>query len=171
MAALDQINLHVHPVYGEGNYSTLKIDGGYQEYAIVVPQRCEVIITRLTVPGESRETAVADMEALIATLDLACEVQIETPPPFYEPYLIDTDSPFAQSFTQAYQQQFSRQPPWTFMKGIADSNIYVAEGGIPTIILGPAGQGPHECDEYVEIDSLVPVAQVLHDCCLNYFGA
>lgn len=170
VAALDQLNLYVHPQYGKGNYATLKFEGGYQEYAIVVPEHCEVVITRLTVPGESRETAVADMEALIASLDLACAVTIETPPPFYDPYLIDTQSRFANSFTQAYRQQFKRVPEWKFGAGITDANIYVSEGHIPTITCGPTGKGMHECNEYVEIDTLVPVATMMRDCCVNYFS-
>ena len=170
IAALPKLNLRPHPVYGKGNYSTLKIEGGYKEYAIVVPERCEIIITRLTVPGENRQTALEDMHALVESLDLSCDVQIETPPPFYDPYLIETDSHFANSFTQAYRQQWVREPQWTFKQGITDGNIYVAEGNMPTITLGPAGNGAHECNEYCDISTLVPVAQVLHDCCVNYFA-
>jgi hypothetical protein len=43
-------------------HSTLKIEVGYKEYAIIVPESCEVVITRLTIPGESRDTAVADID-------------------------------------------------------------------------------------------------------------
>jgi acetylornithine deacetylase/succinyl-diaminopimelate desuccinylase-like protein len=45
----------------------------------------------------------------------------------------------------------------------------VAEGGMPAVSFGPDGGAAHECNEYVEIDSLVPLAQVLADSCLNYF--
>ena len=170
VAALDQLNLYDHPQFGKGNYSTLKFEGGYKEYAIVVPERCEVIITRLTVPGENRETAVADMQALVDSLDLDCRVTIETPPPFYDPYLIDTHSHFAQSFATAYHQTVGADPSYGFMMGITDGNIYVAEGNMPTITYGPLGNGAHECNEYAVIDSLVPVAQVLADCCVNYYA-
>ncbi len=170
IAALPELNLHVHPLYGQGNYSVLKIEGGYQEYAIVVPEHCEIIITRLTVLGENRETAVADMQSLIDSLDLNCEVTIETPAPFYDPYTIELDSHLVQSFTRAYQQKLNREPHWGFIRGITDANIYVAEGGIPTVNFGPAGKGLHQCNEYVEISSLEPVAQILHDSCVNYFS-
>lgn len=171
VAALDQLNLHAHPQYGKGNYSTLKFEGGYKEYAIVVPERCEVIITRLTVPGENRETAVSDMQALVDSLDLDCRVTIETPPPFYDPYLIDTDSHLANSFAAAYQKTVGSAPVYDFLWGITDANIYVAEGNMPTITYGPLGNGAHECNEYVVIDSLVPVAQVLANCCINYYSS
>ena len=64
---------------------------------------------------------------------------------------------------------FGSQPTFAFKRGISDANIYVTEGGIPTIVYGPNGRGVHERNEYVEIDSLVPVAQVLADSCINYF--
>lgn len=169
VAALSQLNLYEHPAHGRGNYSTLKFAGGYQEYAIVVPERCEVIITRLTVPGENRASAVADMQVLIDSLDLDCEVIIETPAPFYEPYLIDENSPFVDDFKSAYEGVIGRPPVCGFGRGITDGNIYVAEGGIPTITFGPRGYGPHECNEYVEIDSLVPVAQVFAETVINFF--
>ena len=170
IAALPQLHLLNHPEYGQGNYSVLKVEGGYQDYAIVVPERCEIIITRLTVPGENRATALADMQALIKSLDLNCEVTIETPAPFYDPFTIEPDSHFAQSFASAYQGQFKHEPAWGFIRGITDANIYVAEGGIPTINFGPAGKGLHQCNEYVEISSLEPVARILYDSCVNYFS-
>lgn len=169
VAALEQLPLFEHPEYGRGNTSTLKIEGGYQQYAIVVPEHCEVIITRLTVPGESRESAAADMRQLIDSLDLDCEVTIETPPPFYEPYVIDTDSSLARAFRQAHESVTGAAPMFDFLTGITDANIYVAEGNIPTIMYGPSGGGAHECNEYVEIDSLAPVAQVFAESCVQYF--
>ncbi|MEM7800086.1 MAG: M20/M25/M40 family metallo-hydrolase [Chloroflexota bacterium] len=168
VAALEQLNIGSHPEYGAGNYSTLKIDGGYQEYAIVVPERCEIIITRLTIPGENRETALKDMQDLVASLHLACEVEIETPPPFYDPYTISRATPFAQTFDSVYAQVVGQAPHYRFLQGITDANIYVAEGGIPTINFGPLGAGPHEKDEYVEIDSLVPVARVFAETTARY---
>ena len=171
VAALEEMNMVVHPQYGKGNYSTLKFEGGYKEYAIVVPEYCEVIITRLTVPGENRQTALTDMRALIDTLNLDCDVQIETPAPFYDPYLIDTTTHLAQSFNSAYEKVIGVQPTYGFMKGITDANIYVAQGGIPTFTFGPSGNGAHECNEYVTISSLEPVTQVLIDTCVNYFAS
>ena len=170
VAALDRLHIGSHPEYGSGNYSTLKIDGGYQEYAVVVPERCEIIITRLTVPGENRDSAFADMQALIDSLDLASDVTLETPPPFYDPYLIDLDTPFVQSFNQSYANTLGKEPHYGFVKGITDANIYVAEGGIPTINFGPSGAGAHECNEYVEIDSLEQVARIFAETAVGYLS-
>ena len=150
VAALGQLDIASHPEYGAGNYSTLKFEGGYKEYAIVVPERCEVVITRLTIPGETRVSAEKQMRDLIDSLNLASTVTIETPPPFYEPYLIEQSGAFFDSFTAAYQSVIGQTPTFNFGTGITDANIYVAEGNIPTITFGPRGNGAHEADEYVE---------------------
>ena len=112
LAALDQLKIGQHPEFGSGNYSTLKVDGGYKEYAVVVPETCEIIISRLTVPGETRATAMADMRALIDSLDLACDVTIETPPPFYEPYALERDTPLMHTFIDTYREVVGQPPQW-----------------------------------------------------------
>ncbi len=169
VAALGQLNMKVHPKYGTGNYSTLKFEGGYKEYAIVVPERCEVVITRLTVPGETKEGLLNDMYQLVDSLNLACEVQIETPDPFYESYLIDDNSDLMAQFNAAYADVIGQAPAYNFGTGITDANIYVPEGNIPTITFGPRGNGAHEAGEYVEVDSLVPVAQVYAETVKRFF--
>ncbi|TRO53546.1 M20 family peptidase, partial [Candidatus Bathyarchaeota archaeon] len=51
----------------KGNYSTLKIEGGYKVYSVVVPAECRFEVNRLTVPGETVESVIKDMENLIAS--------------------------------------------------------------------------------------------------------
>lgn len=161
VAALDRLPLGSHPLLGRANYSTLKIDGGYREYAVVVPEHCEVIVTRLLVPGETRELAVRQLEELIAALQLQSTVVVETPPPSYQAFALDPDSAAVGAFRASYQQVHGRDPVLAGMLGIADNNIYVAEGGIPTIAHGPRGAGLHEAGEYVEVASLEPCVDVL----------
>lgn len=163
VSALADLPLGEHPLLGRANYCTLKIDGGYREYAVVVPERCEVIVTRLLVPGETREGAVQELEAVIAGLGLRSTVTVETPPPFYSAYALDPDSPAVRHFRAAYEARLGRAPSLAGMLCIVDGNIYVAEGHIPTIAFGPRGQGLHEAQEYVELDTVDPVVDVLVD--------
>lgn len=169
VAALAQLKIGEHALFGRGNYSTLKFEGGYKEYAVVVPEHCEVIITRLTVPGESVATAVSDMQALVDSLNLASQVTIETPPPFYEPYLLAETSPIFQAFNPSYTEVMSQAAHFTPQKGITDSNIYVAEGDIPTIVFGPRGSGAHEAGEYVDIETLEPTTSVYVQTAVRFF--
>jgi succinyl-diaminopimelate desuccinylase len=54
LVKLNQLPLKYHPDFGRGNYSTLKIEGGYGEiYSVIVPAIARVEINRLLVPGET----------------------------------------------------------------------------------------------------------------------
>jgi acetylornithine deacetylase/succinyl-diaminopimelate desuccinylase-like protein len=77
IANLRGLRFRRHPDFGEGNTCTLKIEGGYQVYSVVVPSQCRFEVNRLLVPGESAETAIEDMERLVASLHLTAEVEIE----------------------------------------------------------------------------------------------
>ncbi len=168
--ALGRLPLGRHPLLGQATAVTLKIDGGYREYAVVVPERCEIVITRLLVPGETKDLAVRQLRDLIDGLGLAAKVTIETPEPFYEPYELDPASRAVRAFAAAYESRLGRPPALGGLLCIVDGNIYVAEGGIPTIAFGPRGQGLHECQEYVELATLDPVVDVLVDTTIRFMG-
>lgn len=168
VGALRDLPLGNHPLLGQASYSTLKIDGGYREYAVVVPERCEIVVTRMLVPGETRDLAVAQLRALVNGLALDSTVTIETPPPAYQPFALAPTDPAVAAFEAAYFRVHQRPPVVGGLMVIADNNIYVTEGGIPTIACGPEGQGLHEADEYVEIDSLEPCTEVLAATALEF---
>jgi acetylornithine deacetylase/succinyl-diaminopimelate desuccinylase-like protein len=160
VAALDRLRLKEHPLFGTGTVCTLKIEGGYKQYAMVVPEYCEVVITRLIVPGETQETAVQDMRELIDSLGLESEVEIETPPPCYDPYFLDRSTPILTPFQESYREVIGIDPHFAGHRGIVDANVFVAEGNIPTIVFGPKGANHHSAGEYVELAALEPVARV-----------
>jgi acetylornithine deacetylase/succinyl-diaminopimelate desuccinylase-like protein len=168
VTALDRLKLREHPVFGTGTVCTLKIDGGYKEYSIVVPELCEIVITRLIVPGESVDTAVRDMRDLIESLKLESQVEIETPPPCYDPYELDESSPIMPVFRGVYREVIGVEPVFRPHSGIVDANVFSAEGGIPTVVFGPRGANHHCPGEYVELATLEPVAQVYAETALRF---
>jgi acetylornithine deacetylase/succinyl-diaminopimelate desuccinylase-like protein len=161
VAALDRLPLGSHPVLGRMNYSTLKIEGGYREYAVVVPEHCEVIITRLLAPGEGQASALRQLEELIGSLNLASAVAVVSAPPSYEPFELPVTDPGFVAFREAYLLRMGREPVTAGLLCITDGNVYLAEGGIPTVQFGPRGKGLHEKNEYVELETLDPVVDVL----------
>ena len=135
-----------------------------------MPERCEIVITRLTVPGETREVAVNGMRELVNSLGLASQVDIETPPPSYEPYFLEEDSEIISCFKYAYKSVLGQEPYFSGHRGIVDANVFAAEGEIPTIVFGPRGANHHCPGEYVEESTLVPTAQVLADTAEKYLS-
>jgi acetylornithine deacetylase/succinyl-diaminopimelate desuccinylase-like protein len=170
VAALERLPLPEHPQFGRGTVCTLKIDGGYREYQMVVPERCEVIVNRLLVPGETRESVVAEMRALVDSLALRSEVSIELPPPAFEAYALDPATPIVPAFREAYRTVSGEEPSFAPHKGITDANVFAAEGGIPTVVFGPKGGLHHSAEEYLELASLEPVARIHAETARRFLG-
>jgi len=170
ITALERLKLREHPLFGKGTVCVLKVEGGYQEYAIVVPELCEIVITRLTVPGETTATAAVDMKELIDSLDLASQVSIETPPPCYDPYFLDETTPILPIFKNVYQHITGLPPYFAAHRGIVDANVFTGEGGIPTIVFGPQGANHHRPGEYVDLASLEPVARVYAETAVQFLA-
>jgi acetylornithine deacetylase/succinyl-diaminopimelate desuccinylase family protein len=160
IANLRGLRFRRHPDFGEGNTCTLKIEGGYQVYSVVVPSQCRFEVNRLLVPGESAETAIEDMERLVESLHLAAEVEIRTKRPQYEAYVMDRSEPILEVFDAAYQEVMRVAPRYEYASGITDANILTGEGGIPCLHLGPQRGGAHQKNEYVPLDWLPLVSKM-----------
>ncbi len=159
LANLDKLCIPEHPRF-RGNYSTLKIEGGYERYSVVVPAYCRFEVNRLTVPGETRESVISDMEELIDSLGLEAEVEVGVKPPYYAPYVMDEDEPLVRVFKEAYTEVMGVEPVFEYKSSITDANTFAGEGGIPCIHLGPFDGGAHQKNEYTLLDSMPPVSRV-----------
>ncbi len=179
LSALDHV-INKHPDYkhlftlpqdddfGTSSFCTLKIDGGYKIYSVVVPERCEIILNRLLLPGETKESAYKDLVAFIHKLDLESKIQVEIVPPFYFSYKIAKEHPLIQSVEKAYVATMKNKPVYAYQGMITDANTFMGEGGIPTAHLGPKGGNLHALDEYVEIKTLYEMANIYPHAYVNF---
>jgi succinyl-diaminopimelate desuccinylase len=159
LANLHKLRIPEHPQF-KGNYSTLKIEGGYTVYSVVVPAYCRFEVNRLTVPGETKDSVVRDMEDLVESLNLDARVEVKIKPPYYASYVLDRNETIIKVFDDAYREVMGKKPSYEYSSSITDANTFAGEGGIPCIHLGPYPGGPHQRDEYTLIDSLGPVSRV-----------
>jgi acetylornithine deacetylase/succinyl-diaminopimelate desuccinylase family protein len=154
LANLPLLKFKKHSKFGQGNYSTLKIEGGYNIYSVVVPASCRFEVNRLLVPGETLDYVIRDMQRLIKSLKLKSLVEVKTKPPLYASYEIKKTEPIVKAFEEAYLEVFNVAPEYSYSKSITDANTIAGEGGIPCIHLGPKPGGSHQRNEYVELDWL-----------------
>lgn len=159
LANLQHLKFKKHAKFGQGNYSTLKIEGGYNIYSVVVPASCRFEVNRLLVPGETVEYATKDMERLVKSLKLKSKVEVKTKPPLYASYELKRTDPLVKIFDEAYLEVFGIAPEYSYSKSITDANTITGEGGIPCIHLGPKPGGTHQRNEYVELDWLPKVSK------------
>ena len=160
LANLDKLHFLSHPDFGTGNYSTIKIEGGYNIYSVVVPDRFRFEINRLLVPGETAARAISEMEALVESLNLESTVEVKTKPPMYEAYVMSKDAPILQVFDSVYREVMGKAPAYVHSSGITDANVFAGEGGIDCLHLGPRRGGAHQKNEYVPLEWLPKVSEM-----------
>jgi len=170
IGSLDKLRMQSHPKFGRGNVCTLKIEGGYKVYSVVVPDRCSIEINRLLVPGESVSSAVEDFEDLVKRLNLRAEVEVRTKPPRYEPFILRGDEPIIKVFHKVYREVCGVDPHYGYTPTITDANVFAGEAGIPCLNLGPEPGGPHQPNEYVMLDCLPQVSKMYALIAARFLG-
>jgi succinyl-diaminopimelate desuccinylase len=168
IANLDHLKLQEHPDFGKGTVCTLKNEGGYKKYSVVVPESARFEINRLIVPGESIQYALDDMERLVESLNLKSNVDVDVKPPKYEPYIASKDEPLMRILDNVYQQVMGRTPLYEHAYGITNANIFQGEQGIDCIHIGPQRGGAHQPNEYVKLEWLPPVSEMYARIALEY---
>ncbi len=137
-----------HPLLGTGSVHASVIDGG-QELSSY-PARCTLLAERRILPGETRDDAERELEAILAAAaaddpDFRAEVAVPFARDAYE--LAPDDPLVALVRRHAGGLGPVGMPFW------ADSGL-IAAAGIPTVLFGPGGEGLHETEEWVEIADL-----------------
>lgn len=167
LANLDKLNIRQFEGF-QGNYSTLKIEGGYEKYSVVVPAEARFEVNRLTVPGETVESVIKDMEDLVESLNLEAEVEVKTKAPLYASYVMERSEPLVELFDSVYREVQGEAPHYEYSSSITDANTFAGEGGIPCIHMGPYAGGPHQKNEYTKIDSLPPATKIFTRMAARY---
>jgi len=170
IANLDKLQLMDHPDFGKGTVCTLKTEGGYRTYSVVVPESARFEVNRLLVPGESIQYAIDDMEHLVKSLNLRSEVEVGVKPPKYEPYTCSMDEPLMKVTDAAYREVMGRPPLYEYAYGITNANIFQGEQGIPCVHLGPQRGDPHSPNEYVKLEWLPPVSEMYARIAMSYLS-
>lgn len=144
LVALDELDRRLqlgarHPLAGTGAIHASLIGGGQEMSSY--PARCVLMGERRTIPGET----VAEVERELRTLAGGAELRILA---HRDPY----EAPVGNEFVELVRRttgvaELVGAPFWT------DAAL-VADAGIPTVLLGPAGEGAHAEVEWVDVASL-----------------
>lgn len=167
---LDKLKLKEHPDFGTGTVCTLKTEGGYKKYSVVVPESARFEVNRLLVPGETIKYTIDDMKRLVDSLSLKSEVDVGVKPPKYEPYTSSRDEPLMKILHEAYETVMGREPLYEHAYGITNANIFQGEQGIPCIHIGPQRGGAHQPNEHVKLEWLPPVSEMYTRIAMAYLN-
>ncbi len=160
VARLDDMPLGQHPRL-TATQCVLSFHSGSEQYVITVPEKARFTINRHIVPGESGESVLAEMRSLAGELRSPARFEFAIDPPYYPPWEIAPDHPFIQTFARAYEAETGKSPDYGYSAGVADSNYFAADLGIPTIDFGPHGANYHQSDEWVDVPSIATTTRVV----------
>jgi acetylornithine deacetylase/succinyl-diaminopimelate desuccinylase-like protein len=166
-----------HPAVGHPVVSVNRIQAGVADNQ--VPAECTVTVDRRLVPGETRESVVAEVEAALAEarrrfpeLDarLVPVVGPDGREAFNPANMTPLDHPFVGAVRAAGRRVTGREPEvFVDWAGATDARLFRALD-IPAVVFGAAGGGFHGANEHARVDSLVTLARVYLEVAADLLG-
>jgi acetylornithine deacetylase len=158
-----------HRLVGAPSLHAAQIAGGTA--SSVYAAQCRLRVERRTIPGESAGQAVEEVQRILDALaeadpsfDATCERAFAR-----RPFEVAPDAVIAgavRGATAAVLGQASPDVGQTFWTDAA----LLAEAGTETVVLGPVGEGLHTTEEWVDLDSVVQLAEILARTAQRYCG-
>jgi acetylornithine deacetylase len=156
-----------HPLVGPPSLHAATLNGGtgLSTYAAF----CELQIERRTIPGETEAQAVGEIQAIVDELAAADPDFHATVRPFFvrDPFEVAPDAGIVQAVDGAVAKVLGRpgrhigDTPWM------DAALLQA-AGVETVVCGAAGAGAHSDVEWVDLESVMQLAEILAEAAIDY---
>ena len=160
LVALDELDVRLqagarHPLAGTGAIHASVIEGGQEMSSF--PARCVLLGERRTIPGETLD----DVERELHELAGGAEVRVVA---HRDPFEAPPGHEFVQAVTAAAGvESVVGAPFWT------DAAL-IAAAGIPTVLIGPVGEGAHAEVEWVDLASLERLRDIVAEVARAWCG-
>ncbi len=156
-----------HPLVGTPSLHAPQIEGGTA--SSVYAARCQLRVERRTIPGESEEQAVAEVQEILdaladadASVDASCAAAFSR-----QPFEVAPDASIAEAARDAGAAVLGQAPPDVGQTFWTDAALLSA-AGTETVVLGPVGDGLHTTEEWVDLDSVEDLTRILVRTALRY---
>lgn len=141
-----QLKQRHHPLLGSPTVNVGVVRGGRQPN--IVPDRCEIVIDRRTIPGETSATVQGELKKLFRHAGLKVALEPDTKNPCL-PLETPPELPLVQQLMSTLRQ---RKP--LGVDFFCDASP-LAAGGIPSVVFGPGNVAQaHTIDEWISLKSL-----------------
>jgi acetylornithine deacetylase len=156
------LRARTHPLLGPASMHCALINGGsgISTYAA----ECTLQIERRTLPGESPEQVVAEIEALVKAANVDGDVVMTIARP---PLTVDGAADIANCARRAMRKVTGHEPADAGVAYWMDAALF-AEAGIPTVNFGSLGAGAHEAVEWVDLETVVSCTRALYETAICF---
>jgi acetylornithine deacetylase len=174
LVALEQLDAQLqtrpaHPLLDTSALHASLIHGGSE--LSTYPARCELQIERRTLPGETPETLIGEIEALLDVLRAADPTfSASAELTFFRPPMeTSREAPVVAALASAAEVALGAPPPVIGATVWMDSAL-LSDVVIPTAVVGPRGAGLHSDVEWVDLASVQSCADILLATALSFCG-
>ena len=158
-----------HPLVGPPSLHAALLSGGtgVSTYAA----SSELHIERRTIPGETPEQVRQEIQGIVDRLQESDPTFKASVDSYFarDPFEVAPDAEIVGAVERAVQSVMGRAPrhvgdtPWM------DAAL-LAAAGVETVVIGPSGAGAHATVEWVDVESVVQLAEILAEAAIEYCG-
>ncbi|HLJ67415.1 MAG TPA: ArgE/DapE family deacylase [Chloroflexota bacterium] len=158
-----------HSLLGTGSLHASLIEGG-QELSSY-PARCTLRIERRTLPGESRGSVLAEVRDRLESRGredshFHADAELDL---WRDPFEVDGNEAVVRA-VEAAAAGVSGTTPARYGEAWWMDAALLAAAGIPTVVLGPSGEGAHAAIEWASIESVALCSEILARAALDFTG-
>jgi acetylornithine deacetylase len=156
-----------HPLVGPPSLHAALINGG--SGLSTYSASCKLKIERRTIPGETEAQAVGELQTILDRLAAADPTFKATVHAFCtrDPFEVATEAGIVHAVEKAATRVRGVLPRHIGQSYWMDSAL-LAAAGVETVVIGPIGAGAHADEEWVDLQSLVELAQILAEAAMDY---
>jgi acetylornithine deacetylase len=153
-----------HPLVGPPSLHAAMLHGGdgLSTYAA----SCKLQIERRTIPGETEAQVVGELQKIVDRLAFDATVRAYF---VRDPFEVSRDAAIVKSLDRASNKVLGRTPNYMGDTPWMDAALLQA-AGIETVVMGPGGGGAHAAVEWVEMESVAQMAEILAEAAMDYCG-
>jgi acetylornithine deacetylase len=156
-----------HPLVGPPSLHAAIVSGGsgLSTYAAA----CTLKIERRTIPGETEADSVGEIQAIVDRLAAADPTFRAKVKPFFarHPFEVSPGAEIVKVLGRAARETLGHQPAFVGDTPWMDSAL-LADAGIETVVMGPRGAGEHSIEEWVDLESVIAMAEILARTAIAY---
>jgi acetylornithine deacetylase len=158
-----------HPLVGPPSLHAGVLAGG--SGPSIYAAKCRLEIERRMLPHETEELVVSQLQRIADELaaeddTFRANVRATLTRPAFE---VDPGAPIVSAVRDAATALLGREPPSFGAPYWMDASL-IAQQGTETVVFGPIGTGAHADVEWVDLDSVDVVANVLARAAVTYCG-
>ena len=174
LARLDRLEQELrarppHRLVGPPSLHAAVLHGGTGTSTYAAHARLEV--ERRTVPGETEAQVMAEVQAILDDLAAADPTFSGRARPFLTrgSFEVDAQATIVATVSAAAGEVLGH-PPEVIGEPYWMDAALLAEAGVDTVVIGATGAGAHAAEEWVELESVVQLAEILARTAVRFCG-